>query len=338
MKSRIEKTLRLGTDEADIRRAGEIIRDGGLVAFPTETVYGLGADALNELAVKSVYEAKGRPSDNPMIVHISKMEELDAIVRDVDDLSLMLMKELWPGPITFVLHKRDVVPDATSGSLDTLGVRMPSNDIARALIAAAERPIAAPSANLSGRPSPTTSEDVLEDMDGRIDAVIEGALSDIGIESTVLDCTGDIPTILRPGYITAETIKEITGIEVAYDKSLLCRPKEELNPSDGAAEIEDFKPKSPGMKYKHYSPKAKVQIVMGDIEKCRREAEEKGIKTAVLDYGEDSKEAARNFFADLRKLDRAEVELIFVRALDEEGLGFSIMNRMLKSAGYDVIK
>lgn len=192
------KTERLSITEENIERAGEIIRNGGLVAFPTETVYGLGADALNARAVKSVYEAKGRPSDNPMIVHISDIGQLDGLVCDVPDVARVLMAKFWPGPITFVLKRRDIIPLTTTGGLDTVGIRMPSNETARRLITAAERPIAAPSANLSGKPSPTTADDVLEDMDGRIDAVLLGEECTVGIESTVVDMTGGMPVILRP--------------------------------------------------------------------------------------------------------------------------------------------
>ncbi len=331
-------TLRLKTNEEDIAKAGEIIREGGLVAFPTETVYGLGADALNADAVKSVYAAKGRPSDNPMIVHIADFEELSVLAGELSEETRRLMDAFWPGPITFVLPKKELVPDTTTGGLDTVAVRMPANETARRLIRAAGTPIAAPSANISGRPSPTTAEDVLEDMDGRIDAVIMGEDCQVGIESTVLDCTGETAAILRPGYITKDMIEAVSGCAVAIDAHLLDKPQTILNPEDGAAEVDNFKPKSPGMKYKHYAPKARVRIVEGDAAKYKAEAEASGIKTAVLDYKMNSEAAAHAFFADLRRLDREETELILVCALEESGLGFSIMNRMLKSAGYDVIE
>ncbi|MBQ0004944.1 MAG: threonylcarbamoyl-AMP synthase [Clostridiales bacterium] len=332
------ETLRLDTTDKDIEKAGEIIRAGGLVAFPTETVYGLGADALNGDAVKSIYTAKGRPSDNPMIVHIASMEELDELAEAVSDEIKALMAELWPGPITFVLKKKSLVPDVTTGGLDTVAVRMPASEVALKLIRSSGRPVAAPSANISGRPSPTTAMDVLEDMEGRIEAVIMGEDCKVGIESTVLDCTGDAPAILRPGFVTPERLEKVLGREVSYDAHLLEKPAEVLDPEDGAADTETFKPKSPGMKYKHYSPKAKVQIVAGDAAAVRAEAEADGIKTAVLDYSENCEEAAHRFFADLRELDRQGTELILVCALEERGLGFAIMNRMLKSAGYDVIQ
>lgn len=331
------ETLRLSVKENDIEKAGEIIRNGGLVAFPTETVYGLGANALDADAVKSIYQAKGRPSDNPMIVHIASIEELDNLADEISEAAKLLMSNFWPGPITFVLKKKSIVPDVTTGGLDTVAVRMPSNEVARELIAKARRPIAAPSANISGRPSPTTAIDVVEDMDGRIDAVVMGDDCAVGIESTVLDCTGDKPVVLRPGFVTPEMIGEILGEDVSYDKHLLTEPAEVLNPEDGAKELDEFKPKSPGMKYKHYAPKAKVQIVHHNADALKAKAIDDGLKAEVLDYRENSEEAAHSFFADLRELDRRGTELILVCALPESGLGFAIMNRMLKSAGYDVI-
>jgi L-threonylcarbamoyladenylate synthase len=328
------ETEKLEITEENIRHAGEIIRRGGLVAFPTETVYGLGANALDEEAVKKVYEAKGRPSDNPMIVHIADASQLDGLVEWRSPAAEKIIDALWPGPITLIFKRKEVIPLRTTGGLDTVGIRNPSNETARRLIRAAERPIAAPSANLSGKPSPTTYGDVLEDMDGRIDAVLLGEDCAVGIESTVLDMTGDVPTILRPGYVTKEMLEELLGSEVRYDRALLMKPTDE-----------DFHPKAPGMKYKHYAPDADVKIVSGgekavreELERLRREAEAKGLRTAVLDYGRDSRAAAKDFFARLRELDREGVDLILVSALDDDGLGFSVMNRMLKSAGYDVIR
>ena len=346
-------TMRLTDSDSDLNKAGEIIRRGGLVAFPTETVYGLGADALNPKAVKSVYAAKGRPSDNPMIVHISDISSLDDLVdtRAITDTHRLLMTKLWPGPITFVFRKSDKVPYETTGGLDTVGIRMPADDIARRFITASDRPIAAPSANISGRPSPTTYRDVAEDMDGRIDAIIMGEDSDVGIESTVLDLTGDLPVILRPGYITKEILDEITGLDIAIDPAITGNPASD-----------DFRPKSPGMKYKHYSPKADVIIIKESsgtnadinitdhvtsvdevttenirIQEIIKEAASTGRKVEIIDYQGDSKHAARDFFARLRQCDRDGVDIILVRALDERGLGFSVMNRMLKSAGYSVV-
>ena len=334
------------TNESDIRQAGGIIRGGGLVAFPTETVYGLGADALNAEAVSSVYKAKGRPSDNPMIVHIAYVAALDELVRGgMSSLNAdvhRLIGELWPGPLTLIFPKSDRVPDVTTGGLDTVAVRMPSNGTARSLIREAERPIAAPSANMSGRPSPTTAEDVLEDMDGRIDAVIMGEMCDVGIESTVLDMTGDTPVILRPGILSREYLSDVLGREVVYDPSLLEIPEEIADPGSGAADTL-FRPKSPGMKYKHYAPKADVIVIEGSAERFRLRSRELGLKamkegkkTAIIDYGDDPNRAAHKFFADLRELDRQGYDLILIRSMEQKGKGFSVMNRMLKSAGYDV--
>lgn len=328
------KTLRLSTDIKDIEVAAQLISEGMLVAFPTETVYGLGANAFDEDAVKSIYEAKGRPSDNPMIVHISDAEQLPGLIeggRDgIGQDAIKLMEAFWPGPLTMIFKKSSAVPDATTGGLKTVAIRMPSSHAALKMIDIAKLPIAAPSANISGKPSPTTAEDVLEDMDGKIDAVIMGEQSTVGIESTVVDLTGENPVILRPGLITAEWMSNVIGKPVTYDKHLV---------------DDDEAPKSPGMKYRHYSPNAKVRIIEGDEESFRakaieiaREAKQEGKRTSILNYGEDCKKAAHQLFADLRELDRLKFDLILIKALDEDGFGFSVMNRMLKSAGYDVVK
>ena len=341
-------TERLTTELGDILKAGAIIRNGGLVAFPTETVYGLGANALDEEAVKSVYTAKGRPSDNPMIVHISDIKGLYPLIRGgkagVSEAAAKAAARIWPGPLTMIFPKSDLVPYTTTGGLDTVAVRMPSNETARRLIAASDRPVAAPSANLSGRPSPTTAEDVLEDMDGRIDAVIMGEQCAVGIESTVLDLTGDVPTILRPGVITAEVLSDVLGCEVVYYKSLFEQPEVTADPENGTADI-GFRPKSPGMKYRHYSPKAKVRLVDPSAEGIRTKvrelelaAEREGLRHAFIDYGEDARKAAHDLFADLRELDRQGYDIIFIMTLEQSGFGFSVMNRMLKSAGYDVVQ
>lgn len=341
-------TLRLLPNEVCINKAGDMIRRGKLVAFPTETVYGLGADALNEEAVKSVYEAKGRPQDNPMIVHIADKAQLEDLVKGGSDGISQdadkLMTAFWPGPLTIIFKKSAAVPDATTGGLDTVAIRMPSNKTARQLIEAAERPIAAPSANLSGKPSPTTATDVLEDMDGRIDAVIMGEQCEVGIESTVIDMTTDTPTILRPGKITAEWLTGFLNKEVVYDMSLLTKPEHIADPSEGVAE-DEAAPKSPGMKYKHYSPNAKVRIIEGGEAafmtkalELGREAMKIGEKAAILNYGNDANKAAFKLFTDLRELDRQGYDQIYIRSIEEEGFGFSVMNRMLKSAGYDVVK
>ena len=326
-------TKKLEITKENIEFAGEIIRDGGLVAFPTETVYGLGANAMDKIAVGKIYKAKGRPSDNPMIIHIAKYSQLEQISDEVSDTAKLLMEAFWPGPITFVLKKKANVPDVTTGYLDTVAVRMPSDEVAKSLIIASGFPIAAPSANLSGSPSPTNADDVLEDMTGRIDAVLMGKDCPVGIESTVVDVTGETPVILRPGYITKEDIDRIIEIKAIFDESLMQNP-DDIN----------FKPKSPGMKYKHYSPKADLKIISGEgnqlqvaIKLVKEKYINQGKKVGIIYYGEDNKKAAKNFFSDLRKLDREGMDIIITSALKTEGLGFSVMNRMLKSAGYEVI-
>ncbi|ASS37260.1 L-threonylcarbamoyladenylate synthase [Mogibacterium pumilum] len=327
------KTRIILPDTEGISEAGAILRDGGLVAFPTETVYGLGANALDAVATKHIYEAKGRPSDNPMIVHVASIDMLNGVASDVTDEQKAIMSKLWPGPITFVLRKNPNVPDVTTGGLDTVAVRWPARREAAEIIEAAGVPIAAPSANLSGKPSPTTFEDVAEDMDGRIDAIVKGERTAIGIESTVLDLTSEVPTILRPGFITKSQIEDAVGGEVQYDPSLFKKP--------GA---DDFHPKSPGMKYKHYAPKAAVRIVEGSkeavctaIAELEAESVSNNLRTAVLDYMGNGDKAANNFFADLRQCDRDGVDIIYIAAYDWDEVGFSVMNRMVKSAGYDIV-
>lgn len=328
------KTKILEPTKENIEYAGKVAREGGLVAFPTETVYGLGADALNAKAVKSVYEAKGRPSDNPMIVHIADQEGLASLTDEITEEMKLLMDAFWPGPLTMVVRKKDIIPYTTTGGLDTAGIRMPSEEIARDFIRAAGVPIAAPSANISGRPSPTKVEHVVEDMDGRIDVILKGPDCQVGIESTVLDVTGELPMILRPGIITADDISRATGKDTLIDPAIL------MKPSDG----EDFKPRAPGMKYRHYAPKAKMHIVAGDMDLVRKKvaelkslAEQEGKKVFVILF-EAGEEAAHDLFARLRDADSQGVDLILAGAMSsEDGIGFAVMNRMLKSAGYSVI-
>ena len=332
------KTRILSTTENDIAEAAGIIQQGGLVAFPTETVYGLGADALNAEAVAKVYEAKGRPSDNPMIVHIARASDIGQLTPMLSEDIVNLIDNFWPGPLTMVLKKKAGVPDRTTGGLDTVAVRMPDSEAALELIREADCPIAAPSANISGRPSPTRAGDVIADMNGRIDAVIEGDDCRVGIESTVLDMTGDTPVILRPGIITAEDIEAVLKKEVKYDEALL---------KDKQGEDGDIRPKAPGMKYKHYAPKADMVVIEGQRDKVKAEIERlKGLnerlgsKVGVILFEEKAfVEAAHDFFAKLRDLDNEEVDLILAGALsDFDGVGFAVMNRMLKSAGYNIVK
>jgi L-threonylcarbamoyladenylate synthase len=372
------ETKRLnGNSDEDLREAGRIIADGGLVAFPTETVFGLGANALDEDAVARVYEAKGRPSDNPMIVHISRASDIGQLTRFLSPTIVNLIETFWPGPLTLVVKKREAVPYRTTGGLETVAVRMPDSPIARAIINYADVPIAAPSANISGRPSPTRTEDVVADLDGKVDAIVDGPDCRVGIESTVLDVTGEVPTVLRPGIITPEQIEAAIGKRVALHPSLLERPDGGgQDPHEAAAAGEvggsaqtaprygepdpdsdddngprvtsgDFVARSPGMKYKHYAPKADMLIVEGErgdvkaeIERLKALNEGLGNKVGVLLFEEQAFiEAAHDFFARLRDLDREGVDLILAGALsDRNSVGFAVMNRMLKSAGYNIVK
>lgn len=347
--------------EADLKEAGEIIKRGGLVAFPTETVYGLGGNALDPSASRKIYSAKGRPSDNPLIVHIADMEALGLIAAEVPRAALEAAKIFWPGPLTMIFRKTDAVPKETTGGLDTVAVRMPSSPIAAGLIRAGGGYIAAPSANLSGRPSPTRAAHVIEDMDGRIDMIIDGGDSDIGLESTIVDMTGPVPTILRPGFISRHMLSDVIG-EVVVDPAL----------REGAAE--DVRPRAPGMKYRHYAPRAPLYIVEGRADAVRRrirellgEAKDKGLNAVVLaseesaeayaemtasegdgggDPGQvislgrasDGDDIGHNLYDALRKCDELEAGVIYSEAFDVPKARDAIMNRLLKAAGHNVIK
>ncbi len=341
-------------ENADIKEAADIIKSGGLVAFPTETVYGLGANALMSEAAKKIYAAKGRPSDNPLIVHISKTEDVNNIAREIPEIFYKLAECFWPGPMTVVLKKRSIIPDDTSGGLDTVAVRLPDNNIARALIEVSKVPIAAPSANTSGRPSPTRASHVFDDMDGRIDMIIDGGTVGIGVESTIVDLTGDIPTLLRPGAITFEMLQEVCT-EVDIDPAI-----EHLLVSGEA-------PKAPGMKYKHYAPKADMKMLKGNeaavLDYLKKEISESEIKTAILTVDEhravlekiiadnnkenikllslgslkDMKTVAYNLFDVLRKCDELGVSTILSESFDESGIGRAVMNRLKKASGFNII-
>ncbi|WP_425755412.1 L-threonylcarbamoyladenylate synthase [Ihubacter sp. rT4E-8] len=332
------KTKFFKDTKEDLQRAAEIIASGGLVAFPTETVYGLGADALNPEAVAKVYAAKGRPSDNPMIVHISSKDDLIKLTPRITADMEKLMGAFWPGPMTMIVPRLSVVPDVTTGGLYTVGIRMPDHPAALELIRFSRCPIAAPSANLSGKPSPTTAGHVVDDLSGRIDAVVCGEDCQVGIESSVIDVTTDAPMILRPGIITKEDFERALGKPVALDPTLNRRPDTFNN--------DEFKPKAPGMKYKHYAPKAEMIIFEGVPEAARRamEAEktareDAGQKVCLISFDEGEEvTAAHDFFRRLREADEAGTDVILTMALCEEGVGFSVMNRMLKSAGYNIRK
>ena len=328
------KTRLLKDTDEDIRIAAKIIEQGGLVAFPTETVYGLGANAMDADAVRKIYEAKGRPADNPTIGHIAEREERGQVTFLVTEDMKTLMDRFWPGPMTMIVPRGEYIPYVTTGNLETVGVRMPENEVARELIRRSGCPIAAPSANLSGKPSPTTAQHVIDDLDGRIDAVIQSGPCRIGIESTVIDMTGKIPMILRPGYITKKDFEEALGQEILLDPTLNRKPREG----------EDFHPKAPGMKYRHYAPRAEMIIFKGDrirveaaIDQERAEREALGQKVFVIDFDEDRETvAAHEIFAMLRQADREGADVILAAALPQRGVGFSVMNRMLKSAGFNV--
>lgn len=319
----------------DIEIAAKIIAEGGLVAFPTETVYGLGADAMNPDAVRKIYKAKGRPADNPTIVHIAANSDMNRATDNITKDMKILMEKFWPGPMTMVVPKKEEVPYVTTGNLETVGIRMPANEVARKLIELSGCIIAAPSANLSGKPSPTTYQHVIDDLEGRIDAVICSKQCEIGIESTVIDLTEESPMILRPGFFTRENIQWALKKQVVMDKTLNKDPREEW----------DFHPKAPGMKYKHYAPSAEMIIFQGeqnevldamDLEK--RERESLGQQVCIISYEGNEEMAAHDFFAQLRQADKDGYDIILAAALPEKGIGFSVMNRMLKSAGFNVRK
>ena len=257
----------LGTDDKGITEAARILKEGGLVAFPTETVYGLGANAMDDEAVSKVYAAKGRPSDNPMIVHVAKPQDLTLLTDNITDDMKKLAENFWPGPLTMVVQAKPQVSRITTGGLDTVAVRIPDNETTLKLIETAGMPLAGPSANLSGHPSPTSSNHVYDDLQGRIDAVIQGEICKVGIESTVVDMTSPAPVILRPGIVTAEDLEKVLGKKVELDPAVLQKPK--ISNNGKLLETEDdYKPKAPGMKYKHYAPKAEMMIF---VEMCIRD-------------------------------------------------------------------
>lgn len=344
MKTKILDVTELNLETmALVDEAAEILRNGGLVAFPTETVYGLGANALDPVAVKKVYEAKGRPSDNPMIVHIARASELSQLTPKMSVEITKLVDAFWPGPLTLVLPKQEEVPEEVTGGLSTVGIRMPDDPVALELIRKAGVPVAAPSANLSGSPSPTRPEHVIADLDGKVDVILKGGSCRVGIESTVLDMSTDIPTILRPGMIAPEDIQGILRKKVEIDPALLRSEAWEDRSSRGLIQA----PKSPGMKYTHYAPKASMTIFEGSRENVKKEIqrvkaknESLGNKVGVILFEEnDFVAAAQDFFARLRDLDEEGADLILAGALStNEAAGFAVMNRMMKAAGYHIVK
>lgn len=348
MNTRIEKIENDSRKMEILQDAGDVIQRGGLVAFPTETVYGLGGDALNPESSKKIYAAKGRPSDNPLIVHIAEWESIYKICKDIPDAAEQLAKVFWPGPLTMVLKKTKLVPYETTGGLDTVAVRMPDHPVALPFIRAAGGYIAAPSANTSGRPSPTSAEHVIEDMNGRIEMILDGGDVGIGVESTIVDLTEDTPVILRPGYVTAEMLDRVLG-HVETDITLMHGDTKQ-------------KPKAPGMKYRHYAPKGTLTLIEGNPEIVVRtinehiqECEKGGRKVGVMCTDEiigqiqtdckkslgsrnDEHEIARRLYRVLREFDEEEAEVIYSESFPADGFGQAVMNRLLKAAGYHVDK
>lgn len=346
MDTRIMKINKESIDKKLIKEAADTIKSGGIVAFPTETVYGLGADGLNVEAVKKIYKAKGRPSDNPLILHISSREQLYPLVKEVPEIANRCMDEFWPGPLTIIFKKSNIVPDIITGGLDTVAIRMPDHPIALELIEQSETPIAAPSANTSGRPSPTKASHVIEDLMEKIEIIIDGGQTGVGLESTVLDLSTEDPIILRPGGITVEKLRNIIP-NITQDKSIIHK---------------DVKPKSPGQKYRHYAPKADMLLFSGDmesiIEEINKQTEDfisKGKRVGIM-ATEETKDSyskgyilvsgsrkkpetiASSLFSVIREFDKKNVDIILAEGVEFDNIGMAIMNRMIKAAGGKVIK
>lgn len=347
METNIYKMGNHATDCKIIKKAAAVIREGGLVAFPTETVYGLGADALNPEAAKRIYAAKGRPSDNPLIIHIAEVKDLYRIAEDIPEEAFLLAESFWPGPLTMIVHKNANVPKETTGGMDTVAVRMPDHPVAHALIEESRCLIAAPSANASGRPSPTLAKHVAEDLGGRIPVILDGGEVGIGIESTIIDLTEDVPMILRPGYITQKMLEGVIGA-VKTDPGILAADSK-------------VRPKAPGMKYRHYAPNADLIIVDGQKEavikkineltdQMQAEGKKVGIigtdETAdayrgdmILSMGtrEDEDIIARHLYRILREFDEGGADVIYSESFATPRIGAAIMNRLLKAAGHQVL-
>ncbi|MDD4779872.1 MAG: L-threonylcarbamoyladenylate synthase [Tissierellia bacterium] len=347
IKTKIVKVDPENIDYEIIKEASKIINRGGIVVFPTETVYGIGADALNDEAVAKIFEAKGRPQDNPLIVHIAEYDDLYDLVSEVPENAKKLAQNYWPGPLTMILYKKDVLSDKISAGLDTAGIRLPSNKIARAIIKESKKPIAAPSANTSGKPSPTEVTHVIEDLMGKVDMIIDGGSTHIGLESTVVDVTLDVPMILRPGGITLEDIINVVG-NCEYDPAII-------------KSNEKIIPKSPGQKYRHYHPKAEVilykgnmedivQKIIEDYERLETEGKKVGIMSTVqtdklyynkktICVGDRTKllTISSNLFRDLRLFDKQGVDTILAESVNDQGLGKAIMNRLSKASSKTIL-
>lgn len=336
-------------DHEKLEEAAHVIKNGGLAAFPTETVYGLGANALDAAAAKKIYEAKGRPSDNPLIAHVAAFDDIIPLTSEIPKKGRALCEAFWPGPLTLIFPKSDLVPYGTTGGLDTVAIRMPSHAIARELIRLSGTPIAAPSANTSGRPSPTTAEHVYQDMNGKIEIIVDGGSVGIGVESTIVDVTGEIPVLLRPGAVTMEMLRQVVG-EVETDPAILGPMSPEVHP------------KAPGMKYRHYAPRAVLTLIEGEAEQvseeinrltdesriqgyrvgiiCTDETRDKYPQGVVRSIGIRMKAetVAHNLYGVLREFDDLDVEYIYSESFPEGHLGQAVMNRLSKAAGYRILK
>jgi len=329
-------------DIENIRLAADILKNGGLVAFPTETVYGLGANALDSEAVKKIFIAKGRPQDNPLIVHIDSVEMMMPLVKGFDERAKALAERFWPGPLTIIMERSEAVPDTVSAGLSTVAIRMPSDEIARALISKAGIPVSAPSANLSGSPSPTSAKHVIDDLSGRVDMILNSHNCTVGVESTVISLAGEKPRLLRPGFVTVEELSEVIG-EIEIDKAVY----ESIS--------NDTVVNAPGMKYKHYAPKAKVVVIKSNFEKYKEflsqnadektvamcfAGEGKALSLPFVEFGEEnnSKQQAIMLFDALRKVDELGAKTVYVRCPDCKGVGLAVTNRLFKAAGFEVIE
>ncbi|MBE6907907.1 MAG: threonylcarbamoyl-AMP synthase [Ruminococcaceae bacterium] len=341
MQTKLLKITHTQQDDAVLKEAARLLAAGHLVAIPTETVYGLAANALDPKAASAIYAAKGRPSDNPLIVHVSDIREIPPLVKRVPEELYRLAEKFWPGPMTVIMEKSDLVPYETSGGLDTVAIRMPSHPVARELIRRSGVPLAAPSANLSGSPSPTCAQHCMDDLTGRVEAIVDGGSCEVGVESTVLTLCTTPPTVLRPGAVTLEMLREVL-------------PDIRLDPGVFLHLSDDRKVSSPGMKYKHYSPKARVVLVRGPLEAFQQfidgqsgdfgilcfSGEESGFSRPCIVYGVkgDAASQAKHLFDALRKVDKEQMKLVYVRIADGEGIGQAVYNRLLRAAGFDEIR
>ncbi|MCL2033606.1 MAG: L-threonylcarbamoyladenylate synthase [Oscillospiraceae bacterium] len=339
MKTKIIKITSLARDLDKIRYVADVIKDGGLAVLPTETVYGIAANALDPAAVSRIFEAKGRPHDNPLIVHIADLSDIDSLVSDFPKNAKKLAEKFWPGPLTIILNKTNAIPDTVSAGLNTVAIRMPLHPIIRAVIGQSGVPLAAPSANISGKPSPTNSQHCIEDLFGKVDIIVDGGLCDIGIESTVISCAALPPKVLRPGMITLEQLEAVIG-EVSFDKSVTSSIPLARRAS------------SPGMKYKHYSPDTKIILLHASFKKFANfvsnkagaaalvfDGEEKNLMIPCVSYGVmgDAFTQSKRLFSALRELDRLGVQTVYARVPELSGAGFAVYNRLLRAAGFDEI-